>query len=78
MASPFMSSIGDIPLVVIEAGIVLWPFSEQAWRIGQKKLPSNSSSSFHIIAEQVGHSIPLDAPGVVLEAIEMILQQKPP
>ncbi|PCJ22340.1 MAG: hypothetical protein COA96_14830 [SAR86 cluster bacterium] len=71
----YMSNVKDMPLIVVEAGIVQWPISEEAWRIGQKELLSNSSNSFHIVAEHIGHSIPRDAPEVVIEAIQTAIRE---
>ena len=71
----YMSSLGNTPLIVLEAGVVQWPISEKAWREGQKDLLSKSSRSARVVVTGIGHSIPRDAPEVVVEAIESVIQQ---
>ncbi len=69
----YMTSIGYTPLVVVEAGRVIWPISELEWRAAQKDLLAKSNNSAHIVAESVGHAIPRDGPEYIVKAIQHIL-----
>lgn len=76
------SSLGDLPLTVISAGI---PLSEQTlntalskeelaeharvWPQLQRELASLSSNAQHWIAEQSGHGIPVEQPQIIVKAI---------
>jgi len=70
----YMTDIGGIPLVVIEAEMVQWPMDEMEWGNGQRELLSQSDRSSHVVADLVGHSI-RDAPEYIVDAIQAILQQ---
>lgn len=69
----YMSELGDIPLVVVEAGRVLWPMSEIQWHNGQQQLLASSSLSSYLVADQVAHNIPIDGPEYVVSAIQRII-----
>ncbi|PCI74828.1 MAG: hypothetical protein COB20_14320 [SAR86 cluster bacterium] len=71
----YMSDLGDTPLIVLEAGRVLWPISEIEWRDGQRQLLIQSTNSKHIVASSIGHNIPMDAPEIVVKAIEELIQE---
>lgn len=71
----YMTSIGDIPLAVVEAGRIMWPISEMEWKAAQQDLLAKSNRSVHIVAESVGHSIPRDGPEYIVEAIGHVLDR---
>ncbi len=71
----YMTSIGSMPLVVIEAGHIVLPISDNEWRRGQREMLTLSTNSIHIVAESVGHSIPRDGPEFIVRAIQDILGQ---
>ena len=71
-----LGSLGDLPLVVIARdpkrnakpdGSV--PAHEQDWQQQQQQLVRLSTRSTYIIAQGSSHSVPLDRPDVVVEAI---------
>jgi pimeloyl-ACP methyl ester carboxylesterase len=77
-----LRSMGDLPLVVISRdprrsaktdGSVL--AYEQHWEQQQQELLRLSSRATYIIAAGSGHSVPLDRPDVVIEAIRKIIAQ---
>jgi len=69
----------EIPIVVITRGKRVWPDTpygdamEMAWTELQDELSYLSDHSTHIIAENSGHSIHLDEPKLVLDAIHDVL-----
>jgi pimeloyl-ACP methyl ester carboxylesterase len=67
----FPESIGEVPLIVLshglsDAGQVQF---EQEWTGMQQELADLSSNGKQVIAEESGHYIQLDQPGLVIEAI---------
>jgi len=69
----------EIPIVVITRGKRVWPDTpygdamEMAWTELQDELSYLSDHSTHIIAENSGHSIHLDEPKLVVDAIHDVL-----
>ena len=70
-------SVGDIPLVVVTAGII-----EDEWLAtvpllaarAQSRLARLSSDAIHVVATDSGHFVHEDAPEVVLAAIEQVVE----
>jgi len=75
MANPFP----EIPLVVISRGLRMWPDSrrgrlmEELWQQLQVELSQLSPLSAHLIANHSGHHVHLDQPGLVSDAIRLVL-----
>ncbi len=75
--------LGDIPLVVLSAGRAeVSPLpSEVAEKLNQvrpamqQELLGLSSNSTHIIAEESGHSIQMEQPDLVIDAIRQVVQE---
>lgn len=77
-----IASFGDLPLIVLSAGqeetISFLSDTEnqqrwEVWQTLQSELAALSSQSKQVIAEQSGHNIQLDQPGLVIDAIrEMV------
>ncbi len=69
----------EIPIVVLTRGKRVWPDTpygdamEMAWTELQDELNYLSDHSTHIIAENSGHSIHLDEPKLVVDAIHDVL-----
>ena len=69
----------EIPLVVLTRGKRVWPETEygdameEAWMELQDELSYLNDLSTHIIAENSGHSIHLDEPELVVDAIHDVL-----
>ena len=69
----------EIPIVVLTRGKRVWPDTpygdamEAAWAELQDELSCLSDHSTHIIAENSGHSIHLDEPELVVDAIHDVL-----
>ena len=74
-AEPF----SQIPLIVLTRGKRVWPHTpygdemEKVWKELQDELSRLSEDSVHLIAEQSGHSIHLDQPGLVISALKTLL-----
>ncbi|WP_291832779.1 alpha/beta hydrolase [Brevundimonas sp.] len=68
-------ALGDLPLIVIRRGRTMSPPSEADLnhRQGQEDLAALSSNSVLIVAENSGHTIPLDEPQVVADAVRRLL-----
>lgn len=68
-------ALGDRPLIVIRRGRTMSPPSEADLnhRQGQEDLAALSSNSVLIVAENSGHTIPLDEPQVVADAVRRLL-----
>jgi pimeloyl-ACP methyl ester carboxylesterase len=68
-------ALGDLPLIVIRRGRTMSPSSEADLnhRQGQEDLAALSSNSVLIVAENSGHTIPLDEPQVVADAVRRLL-----
>ena len=69
-------ALGDLPLIVIRRGKSAQPPSaaDVAHREGQEALAALSSNSMLIVAEHSGHTIPLDEPQVVADAVRRMLE----
>ena len=71
--------LSEIPLVVLTRGKRVWPETEygdameEVWTELQDELGRLSDHSTHIIAENSGHSIHLDEPELVVDAIHDLL-----
>ena len=73
--------LGDIPLVVLSAGIVESDMPpDVAKRVQDVRLEMHrelldlSSNSRHVIAEESGHAIPRNQPGLVADAISQVVE----
>jgi pimeloyl-ACP methyl ester carboxylesterase len=68
-------TLGALPLVVIRRGKTATPpsASDIAWQADQERLTTLSTSSSLVVAENAGHVIPYDAPGVVADAVRRVL-----
>jgi len=69
-------ALGDLPLVVVRRGKASAPPSEAdiAHREGQEGLAKLSTRGVLMVAENSGHTIPLDEPGVVAEAVRRVME----
>lgn len=71
-----------IPLVVLTRGQRVWPNNglgdemEKIWMQMQDELSLLSRDVVHLIAEQSGHSIHLDQPGLVISALQVLLNNR--
>ena len=82
MRAAKITSLGDIPLVVLSHGNNPIPFlseaenqqMEQAWQIMQAELTAQSSNGEQIVAEQSGHYIQLDQPQLVIDAVCQVVE----
>jgi hypothetical protein len=78
-----LGSLGDLPLVVIsrdpkrtaQPDDSVLTAHEQHWQDQQRELMNLSSRSEHIIASSSGHSVPIDRPDTVVEAIRKVIEQ---
>lgn len=68
--------LDDLPLIVIRRGKTAQPPNERdvSHREGQEALATLSSNSLLIVAENSGHTIPLDEPQVVAEGVRRMLE----
>lgn len=68
-------ALGDLPLIVIRRGRTMAPPSvdDLNHRQGQEELAALSSNATLIVAENSGHTIPLDEPQVVSRAVHDLL-----
>jgi pimeloyl-ACP methyl ester carboxylesterase len=67
-----VKSLGDRPMIVVTAGNTFAGFKDvmfPVWLGLQKRLPSLSSRSVHVLARGSGHFVQLDAPELVLAAV---------
>ncbi len=68
-----------IPVVVLTRGQRVWPRNdygdemEKIWMELQDELSQLSRNPVHLIAEKSGHSIHLDQPGIVITALQTVL-----
>ena len=68
-----------VPVVVLTRGRRIWPNNaygdemERVWMELQDELSQLSDNSVHLIAERSGHSIHLDQPGIVITAMQTML-----
>lgn len=69
-------ALGDLPLIVIRRGKSAQPPSaaDVAHREGQEALAALSTNSALIVATNSGHTIPLDEPQVVADAVRRMLE----
>jgi pimeloyl-ACP methyl ester carboxylesterase len=67
--------LGDLPLIVVRRGKTEQPPSEEDLRHQrvQENLAKLSKDSALIVAQNSGHTIPLDEPGVVADAVRRML-----
>ena len=78
-----LGSLGDLPLTVIsrdpnrssKTGDVAVPQREQHWSKLQQSLMGLSSRATHVTAEGSGHSIPVERPDVIVDAIRQLVFQ---
>lgn len=70
-------SLGDIPLVVVSAGLLSYhtPESFAAWQLFQKDLTRLSTNSKQIIIEDAGHALHIDQPQTVVDIIKNTLEE---
>lgn len=68
-------TLGDLPLLVVRRGKTEQPPSQDDLRHQkvQENLPNLSTNSALIVAQNSGHTIPLDEPGVVADAVRRML-----
>lgn len=66
-ARQFASWLGDLPVRVISAGR-----QSKQWKENQLKLLGLSSHSKQVVAEDSWHSVPIDAPHLIVECIKEI------
>lgn len=77
-----MRSLGDVPLIVIRHGregmFGLAPVRERIaarWQAAQQELAQMSTDARLEVATTSGHGIPLDQPGVIVDAIEELVKK---
>ncbi len=79
-----VTSLGELPLVVLSAGILdqlqsrVWPPDDNEFAVNyhqerQRALVELSTNSVQIIAEDSRHTIPFDAPEMVVEAVRKVM-----
>ena len=74
-----LQSMSPLPLVVLTRGKRIWPHNrlgdemEKVWIQLQSELSDLSVNVVHLIAENSGHSIHLDQPGLVISALRDLL-----
>lgn len=70
--------LGDLPLIVVRRGKTAQPPSEEDLRHQrfQENLAKLSTDSALIVAQNSGHTIPLDEPGVVADAVRRMLDAR--
>jgi pimeloyl-ACP methyl ester carboxylesterase len=68
--------LGDLPLIVISRGKTSQPPSQAdlQHRAGQEALATLSSNGLLIVAQNSGHTIPLDEPQVVADAVRRVTE----
>jgi pimeloyl-ACP methyl ester carboxylesterase len=72
-------SLGDLPLTIVSRSIVTKyddtiSSTSQEWQEQQQELAALSSNSIHIIAEKGGRFVHIDQPGIVVDAIEQMVE----
>lgn len=71
----------NVPLVVLTRGQRVWPYTEHGdalestWMQLQDELAHLLPNSVHLVAEQSGHSIHMDEPGMVISAVNTMLNR---
>jgi pimeloyl-ACP methyl ester carboxylesterase len=71
--------LGDAPLVVVSRGLNDPVTGEQVypeWEEAQKRLASLSTNSVRIVAARSGHMIQFTEPGVIISAIQRLLEYR--
>ncbi|MBT7953383.1 MAG: alpha/beta hydrolase [Gammaproteobacteria bacterium] len=74
-----LEPLQTMPLVVLTRGKRVWPNSgfgnkmEKTWMELQDELSLLSLDVVHLVAERSGHSIHLDQPGLVISALDVLL-----
>ncbi|MDU9694001.1 alpha/beta hydrolase [Priestia aryabhattai] len=73
----YHSSLGDIPLKVVSAGLQTYhtKASHTAWNLLQRDLLHLSKNSKQIVVENAGHVIHIDQPNVVTSIIRYTLEE---
>lgn len=77
-------SLPDVPLVVLTRGSRVWPHTSQGdaleatWMELQDELALLTPDAVHLIAEHSGHSIHMDEPGIVISAVNTLLNRIEP
>jgi hypothetical protein len=66
-----VSTFGDVPLIVLTAGLDQQP----GWQAGQDKLAKLSSNSQQLTAEKSDHSIAIHQPDAAVAAIVKMVEQ---
>jgi pimeloyl-ACP methyl ester carboxylesterase len=78
--SPYgFGRLGDTPLVVVSRGWNNPATGDQVypeWEEAQKRLASLSTNSVHIVAARSGHMIQFTEPGVIISAIQRLLENR--
>jgi len=68
--------VGDVPLVVVVRGRPDMgddPEFERAWGEANRRIAEVSTNSMVIVAEQSGHMIHVDEPGVYVDAVRRVV-----
>ncbi|MFP3846739.1 alpha/beta fold hydrolase [Priestia filamentosa] len=70
-------SLGDIPLVVVSAGLLSYhtPESFAAWQLFQRDLLHLSTNSKQIIIEDAGHALHIDQPKQIIQIIKNTVEE---
>lgn len=70
--------LGDRPLVVVRRGKVASPESpaEQRWRAWQEAMLSLSTRSRLVVADQAGHAIAYEQPGLVADVVRALIRSR--
>lgn len=68
-----VKSFGDIPLIVLSAGLENTTY--KSWNEWQNELLRLSSRSKHLTAQKSGHNIELEQPGAAVDAINLMVKQ---
>lgn len=74
-------SLPDVPIVVLTRGRRVWPHTahgdalEATWMQLQDELAHLLPGAVHLIAEDAGHSIHMDEPGIVISAVNTMLNR---
>lgn len=74
-------SLPHVPVVVLTRGLRVWPHTEHGdalettWMQLQDELAHLTPGAIHLIAEHSGHSIHMDEPGVVVTAVNTMMNR---
>ena len=77
-----IGSMGDMPLIVYRHGKPMFGSYppqeaeelEQKWQAFQEEIASQSSAGQVIVAEASGHTIQMDQPAIIIEAVQQLLE----